>query len=85
MRSLYSVVPQQCGLSIVRSLYSAGCPLQYNVCEIVWHRWDVASVAVCGVVLVAAMYSAGIVAWSIHTGTVEGPLLHPTLLRFYYE
>ena len=29
--------------------------------------------AVCGVVPVAAMSSAGIVAWPIHTGTIERP------------
>ena len=35
-----------------------------SACEIAWHRWDrPVCVAACGIVPVAASYSAGIVAW----------------------
>ena len=42
---------------------------RYSASKIAWYRWDVTSVAVCGVVPIAAMYSAGIATWRIHTGT----------------
>ena len=47
------------------------------------------SVAVCGVVPIAARNIAGIVVWSIHAGSMEGPLMYlqpmPWVRGMYYR
>ena len=51
----------------------------YRACQISWRRWDFGlypcGTVVCGVHSAGCRYSAGIAAWRIHTGTIEGSAL----------
>ena len=62
-----------------------------NACGTAWHGWDYSKPVwlVCGVVPIAARNIAGIVVWSIHAGSMEGPLMYlqpmPWVRGMYYR